>query len=155
MRTAVAFLTVCLCLAAQPAGAADDPLAGRRYAIIPDLDEYPQDTPQKALSSVVRAIQRKKFDYLLAQLADPEWVDRRVRLYGDKFEAVVEETRTKLTNDPAEIKELNRFVTDGTWDVQETTASAELKDVKDRHVYLKKIGTRWYLQNDQAKKEEK
>ena len=33
------------------------------------------------------------------------------------------------------------------WDSVENTATGTLKDVKDRQVFMKKIGKRWYLEN--------
>src|SRR5947209_8610640 len=47
----------------------------KRYAVEPDLDTFPQTTPKDTLASAMRAVQRDRVDYLLAQLADPEFVD--------------------------------------------------------------------------------
>src|SRR5262249_29244402 len=89
----------------------------------------------------------KRIDYLLAQLADPEFVDARVQnVHGGKFDEQVEETREEFRNDPNTIKLFRRFLQDGTWDVQEKTASARVKDTS-RAVYFKKIGGRWFLEN--------
>jgi HEAT repeat protein len=121
-----------------------------RYRIEPNVELYPQSTPKEALSSVLKAIDGNRITYLLAQLADPQWVDRRVaQVHGGNFDALVEETTQKLTHDRTSLKELRRFLSDGTWDVTDTTASAQLKDVKNRRVYLRKIGDRWYLESRQ------
>jgi hypothetical protein len=61
----------------------------------------------------------------------------------------VRETTTKLADNPAGVKELQRFLKEGEWEGGDTTATAKLKDVKDRQVFFRKIGSRWYLENRQ------
>jgi hypothetical protein len=122
----------------------------RRYGIEANLRDYPQETPKEALASVLRAIERGRINYLLAHLADPAFVDKRVKeVYGGDFEELVRETTAKLTDNPATLKELQRFLKEGEWETGETTASAKLKDIKDRQVFFRKIGPRWYLENRQ------
>jgi len=124
--------------------------ATRRYAIPANLRLYPQSTPKEALASVLTAIDNKRIDYLLAQLTDPAFVDRRVKnLYGGDFAELVRETTAKLANEPGTAKELGRFLKEGEWEVNDTSASARLKDVKDRQVFLRKVDDRWYLENRQ------
>jgi hypothetical protein len=121
-----------------------------RYAIQPNVELYPQSTPKEALASVLKAIDAGRFPYLLAQLADPQWVDRRVaKLHGGNFDALVEETTQKLNHDRTSLKELRRFLSEGMWEVAEATATAQLKDVPNHRVYLRKIGDRWYLESRQ------
>src|SRR5207249_2823881 len=61
------------------------PVQGRepsaRYHVAPDLKTYPQGTAKEAFASVLEAIKKKRIDYLLAQLAEPDWVDGRVDAY--------------------------------------------------------------------------
>jgi hypothetical protein len=124
--------------------------APRRYGIEANLRDYPQESPKETLASVLRAIERRRINYLLAQLADPAFVDKRVReVYGGNFEELVRETTHKLADDPAVGKELVRFLKDGEWEGGETTATVKLKDVKDRQVFFHTIGRRWYLENRQ------
>jgi hypothetical protein len=124
-----------------------------RYGIEPNVELYPQATPKEALASVLKAIDGNRIIYLLAQLADPQWVDQRVqRLHDGNFDALVEETTQKLNHDRTSLKELRRFLSEGMWDVGDTTASAQLKDVKNRGVYFRKIGNRWYLESRQQPK---
>jgi len=125
-----------------------------RYGIEPDLDHYPQATPKETLASVLQAIQRERINYLLAHLADPAFVDERVRGAGRDFEAVVRETTTKLADNPQSVQELQRFLQEGEWESSDTAASAQLKDVKDRRVFLRKIRSRWFLENRQETKKE-
>jgi hypothetical protein len=131
----------------------DEPKDGdlaKRYGINADLTYYPQDKPQTALQSVLKAIERKRIDYLLAHLADPRFVDDRVTSYGGSaagFEELVRETTRKLIDEPGTVKELQRFLKEGEWEEGEGTASARLKDVRDRRVFLRKVGARWFLEN--------
>ncbi len=127
---------------------------GDRYGVAPDLKTYPQATPKEALASALKAAEAGRFDYLAAQLADPGWVDERVkRLYGGRFAEQVEDTRARLG--PATLKQLRRFLTDGAWSEDQETASARLKDVPDRRVYLRRVGDRWYLENRDTPRPEK
>lgn len=149
MRTAVTFLAGLVCAAGLLAQAPKDSKASKlakRYGIEVDLLEYPQATPQEALRSVLKAIDAGRINYLLAQLADPDWVDQRVKqLHQGKFDDMVEETRAKLANDKTSLKELRRFAEEGQWDITDTKATAQVKDVKDR-VYMRKLEGRWFLE---------
>src|SRR5438876_7020446 len=51
--------------------------ATTRHGVAPELKSFPQATPKEALASVLKAVEMKRFDYLLAQLAEPDWVDGR------------------------------------------------------------------------------
>jgi hypothetical protein len=128
--------------------AADEPKGGEgaRYGIAADLKKYPQGTPKEALASVLAAIDAGRFDYLVAQLADPAWVDDRVkRLYGGHFEQQVEETRGRL--DPSAVKLLRRFLKDGEWTEDKDQATARIKGVEDRSLSFRKRDGRWFIEN--------
>ena len=75
-----------------------------RFAIEADPDAFPQATAKDALGSVVKAIGENRIDYLLAHLADPAYVDKRVADLGGKFDKAVDVTRQKLTDDPESVK---------------------------------------------------
>jgi hypothetical protein len=120
----------------------------RRYGIDLDLKSYPQSSPQETLSSVLKAIENKRVDYLLAYLADPEFVDRRVKESGGKFEDLVKETQAKLVDDPGPAKLFRRFLKDGAWEIGPTDATASHKEVKDRVILFHKMDGRWFLKND-------
>jgi hypothetical protein len=118
--------------------------AEKRYGIAADAKTFPQATPKEALASVLKAIEAKKFDYLVARLAEPGFIDDRVkRLYGGKFEEQVADTRTRL--DPPTVKQLGKFLKDGKWTVDKTSALVQLDDVKDRVVRLVNKDGAWYL----------
>jgi hypothetical protein len=137
-----AFLGLACTLA--PAVADEKPAA--RYGVEADLKTYPQDSPKAALASVLKAAGDQQFDYLDAQLADPTFIDERVkRYYGGEFAEQVKDTRARL--DPVTLKQLRRFLDDGDWTVDEATAVVRLKDVPDRAVYLRKKDGRWYMEH--------
>jgi hypothetical protein len=117
-----------------------------RFGIEVDLDHFPQATAKDALRSFLRAADEKRFDYAAAQLAEPDFVDQQVKDRGS-FEKFVDVVRNQWSNDPESIKELRRFLSEGTWEESADTAAAKLKDVPARQVYLKKVGNRWYLED--------
>jgi len=123
---------------------------------------YPQKTPNEAVKSIVKAIDNKRVDYLLAQLADPKYVDAQVAQYRALFTKGKEEARTFLAfdrlvnetveyflSDPVLVKELRLFARDAKWDVEDDVAAGSVKDVPGRKVFLKHIGERWFLENRQ------
>jgi hypothetical protein len=133
-------------LTAGGLAAGEPPREGVRYGIAPDLEAYPQATAKQTLASVLKAIDAGRFDYLVAQLADPDWVDERVgRLYGGRFAEQVEDTRGRL--DPGAVKLLRRFLKDGEWTADKDRESVRLKDVGDRAVFFRKKGERWFLEH--------
>jgi hypothetical protein len=142
MRTLVVLLGLCFVSTALAEEAA-------RYGVAIDAAMYPQGTPQQALASVLKAIEAKRFDYLVAQVADPSWVDERVkRLYAGQFEEQVADTRSRL--DPGAVKLLQRLAKEGEWKIAEKEAHLSAKEIADRSVYMKKIGDRWFLQHKQS-----
>ena len=65
------------------------------------------------------------------------------------FQRFVADIREKSYDDPGQLKDLRRFARDGTIEESGDTAKVSLRDIKDRAVYLKKIGQRWYVENRQ------
>jgi hypothetical protein len=136
------FVTVAL---AEPPG---ETAPAVRYDVTLDLKSYPQSSPKETLGSVVKAIENKRVDYLLAHLADAEFVDQRVKDYGGKFADLVQETTRKLVDDPGAAKLLQRFLKDGEWEVETDSATVSLKDFKDRVIHFSKSGGRWFMKNE-------
>lgn len=132
-------------LAAQDAPRAEK--VPPRFNVAVDPDVYPQKTPKDTVRSVLKAIEAKKFDYLLAQLAEPEYVDQFVKDAGGKFADAVRIVADKHDRDPETARQLRQFLSDGEWTEDGDTASAKAADVGGRHVFLKKIGDRWFLLN--------
>jgi hypothetical protein len=145
MRGVVFVLVVLEC---APAGLGQDAKElPRRYEIAPDLKTYPQANPQEALASVLKAIQNKRIDYLLAQLADPDWVDGRCKVLEGGFARLVEESTVKLSDDPTAFKRLSRLAKDGEWKIAADSATVQMKDRGGPAVFFRKIGGRWFLEN--------
>jgi hypothetical protein len=133
-----------------------------RFAFDVDEVTFPQKTPAEAMNSIVKAIDRRKLDYLLAQMADPLYVDywvdqyrRDIKQGSDEgkrllaFERLVRETSTYYQNDPLIIKELRIFAKDAKWDEKDDLAIGSVETVPARKVYLRKFGDRWFLENKQ------
>ena len=68
--------TAALSLSAQEPG-----VLRTRYNIDVNTITYPQKTPQEAMKSIAKAASAGQFEYLLAQLVDPRYVDPRVAEY--------------------------------------------------------------------------
>jgi hypothetical protein len=133
-----------------------------RYAFDVDDVTFPQKTPAEAMNSIVKAIDRRKVDYLLAQMADPLYVDywvdqfRRDVKQGSEegkrllaFERLVRDTHTYYQNDPLIVKDLRIFAKDAKWDEKDDLAIGSVETVPARKVYLRKFGDRWFLENKQ------
>ena len=144
----LAFVTLAAFIAAAGSAHAQEKTE-RRFGVEYDPDNYSQKTAKEALASVVKAIDGRKFDYLLAQLAEPTYIDKRVQGMDGDFRALVKETADRFNADPTLLKELKRFSNEGEWEEAEDIATAKLKDVKARAVFFKKIDNRWYLENRQ------
>lgn len=118
-----------------------------RFNIDADTEQFSQKSPQDTLRSVLKAIDAKRVNYVLAHLADPAFVDQRVKDVGNRFEVMVQETTKKLNADPESLREMRKFLTDGEWKEEGNAASASAKDVRGKLIYFKKIGNRWFLEN--------
>jgi hypothetical protein len=130
-----------------------------RFDIVSDYERYPQNKPQAALGSVIKALDERKIDYLFAHLADPAFVAARLKIYKAGLPAALaEESKDKVAfqrltkaaaddfrDDPSKLKELARFAKDGEWEVGDDIAQARLKSLPARKVFLKKIDNLWYL----------
>jgi hypothetical protein len=147
MRRALAVAGILLSLACANGAPPAAPAA--RYGVDADYDAYPQKIAKACLESVLKAIERGQIDYLLAHLVDPQFVDSRVKALGGNFRELVRETRARLGDDPATVKELRRFLQEGQFEESGDTVTVRLKDVKSRAVFLKQINERWYLENRQ------
>ena len=136
------FAALVMLITVGPALCADGP---SRHGIPVDLKSYPQATPKETLTSLLKAAELKRLDYLLAQLTDPEEIDARAEVLAGGFKEAVKEAGDKL--DAGTVKKLKRFLQEGEIETLENRASIRLKDVSDRVVRFRKIGARWYLLN--------
>ena len=158
----MAALLIALALVSGLVAAQGDKKGVERYGVPAERERYPQDIPQKALSSVLRAIDNNQVDYLLAHLADPRFVDKRVAdreaQYPnlDKksrqraaFEVLVKETTAHFAEDPKSLKDLRHFSAKGEWEMKDKEASARLKEFPSRRVFLRRAESGWVLENRQ------
>ena len=79
----------------------------------------------------------------------------QARLVADSrlraFNQLTGDVKAKLIDDPEVLKDLRRFARSGSFpEGGGDTAKVGLPDVKDRAVFLKKIGDRWYMENRQT-----
>ncbi len=134
----------------------------KRYGFDANQEFYPQKTPQEALQSIVKAVQASRIDYLLAQLADPRFVDESVTAYknsftqGDEnsrlflaFDRLVAETKAYFLADPSLLGELRRFAKEAEWNVSDAQATGSVKSIEGRKVFMKRYENRWFLENRQ------
>ena len=145
MRVGVGLLVGLACTV-RLAAAEGEAKPAARYGVEADLKAFPQGAPKETLASVLKAADAGKFDYLAAQLADPDFIDGRVKgVFGGSFGEQVKDVRARL--DPATLKQLHRFLDDGEWTAGDDRASVRLKDLGDRAVFFHKIDGRWFMEH--------
>jgi hypothetical protein len=133
-----------------------------RFGFDADGLTYPQKTPKEAMASIVKALDRKRVDYLLAQMSDPAYVDYWVDRYkkdfttGNEdgrrllaFDRLVRETTQYFENDPLIHQDLRVFAKKAEWKEEESPAVGAVESIPARKAFLKKIGDRWFLENRQ------
>jgi hypothetical protein len=120
---------------------------------------YPQASPKEAMASVIKAIDDERLDYLMAQLANPRFVDSQVAAYAgqaaarDKsrrffaFEKLVRETKDYYSGDPKLVRQLRVFARAADWDVADDVATGTVKDLPALKMVLRQIDGRWFLDN--------
>lgn len=82
-----------------------------RYGVKNDLKMFPQDNPRMTLRSIIKAIELKRFDYLLAHLIYPDLI--KIELGSDSFENLVLHTRENFTSGKKNADKLREFLKDG------------------------------------------
>jgi hypothetical protein len=142
------FISAGLVVLASVAALAPDAPA-KRFGVEANLDSFPQATPKEALASVLKAIDLKRPDYIVAHLADPQFVDRRVK--ETSHDEMLAEATAKLVDDPGAAKQLQKFLKDGDWKIEDAVASVSLKEGTDRVVSFRKADGRWFLEQPYKK----
>lgn len=66
------------------------------------------------------------------------------------FRQLVRDVADRLGDDPQALKDLRRFLREGTFTDVAGGSKVTLGDVKERAVFLKQIGDRWFVENRQA-----
>jgi hypothetical protein len=150
MRSTIALLVAAIVL---PMAAAQDKDAPNRLQVIYDPGNYPQTTPQEALGSVVKALGRDRYDYLVAHLLDPAFVDDQLKTEKTTPEQLGKSVKAHMEEDPELLKLMKRFLAEGDFSAGAERVTVSLKGVDDKQVFLRKVGERWYMEN--RRKEEK
>jgi hypothetical protein len=71
------------------------------------------------------------------------------------FTQLVKDVTQKLTDDPQSVKDIRQILRDGSFADADPVASATHTDVKNRSLFFKRIGERWYLENRQTEEPKK
>jgi hypothetical protein len=151
MRRSVTFGIVVIAGLGLATAMAQESAPSRRHGVFLNLRLYPQGAPKETLASVLSALGQGRVDYVLAQLTDPAFVDdHAARFYRGDFDQLVGEASLKLADDPSFVQLLARFLKEGEWQENDTTATSRLKDIPDRRVNLRRVGAGWYLENRQG-----
>lgn len=66
------------------------------------------------------------------------------------FRQFVRDVQDKLVEDPEVLKDLRRFAREGTFGEGAEAIKVGHPDIRDRSVYLKKVGDRWFMENRQT-----
>ena len=128
--------------------AADPP--AKHFGLEADLKAFPQTTPKESLASVLKAADGAS-DYLAAQLADPSFIDDRVKGVCS-FDEQVKDVRDarQLIRPVHAAKLLHRFLDDGNG--RPATIEAAVRPHPkdgDRVVFFRKIDGRWFMEHRQ------
>jgi len=57
-----------------------------RFGISLNTDFYPQDSPKNTMTSLIRALDKERYDYIVAHLLNPAYVDEQLRASAPPFE---------------------------------------------------------------------
>lgn len=148
IATAVAMLLTSVWIAGPLT--AQDKEPPPRFGLLAKLDLYPQDTPEKTLKSIVAALEKGEYAYVLAHMADPAFVDSTIKQNKLKFNEFVEQVKQTAKENPEQLRELRKFVTSGEWTATDTMATALEKSLPGRAVIMLKVGDRWFMSNDRT-----
>jgi hypothetical protein len=122
-----------------------------RFLLIHDGNLYPQDSPKAVLKSAVATIERDRVDYLAAHLLDPTFIDARISDSKIPIETIVKSIRDKHKDGPDLIKDMKKILEKGEFvETGADAATASHPEIKDRKLYFKKIGTRWFIKNERT-----
>jgi hypothetical protein len=165
MRGCATLLALVLVCALSSASDEPKKKAPPRFGFDVDETTYPQKTPAETMKSIGIAIDRKRLDYMLAQMADPRHVDYWVEQYkadfpqgkeaGKRllaFDRLVRETDLYFQNDPLIVKDLRIFAKEAKWTEDGELATGAVDTIPARKIFLRKIGDRWFLKNEQQEK---
>jgi hypothetical protein len=119
----------------------------KRFDITANFQLYPQATPKELMGTLMKTIQKERFDYLVAHLMEPTFVDNRLatdRITPSQFSKVIQ---AKFKDQPELLRDLLKLLNEGEVEDSGDRAIVKHKDVKNHQVYLKKIEDRWFIEN--------
>jgi hypothetical protein len=141
------------------------------FGIPAETEFYPQDSPKQAMASIAKALDRGRYEYLLAHLVDPIYTDATfLKFYRRKFgkspeddrsipaadqaarvkealEAFIAEVKNDRASEPKKALRLERLLKSGNVEESGTTARVTLKDEPGVSLTLQQIEGRWYMSN--------
>lgn len=118
-----------------------------RFGVAANLDFYPQGSPKATLASIMKAIKNERLDYLVAHLMEPAYVDKRMKETRTTLAKMQAEIAAHLKQDSEFLNDLKAFSLTGEIVENDQTAVIKQKDINDRAIYMKRIGSRWYMEN--------
>ncbi|HEX3148510.1 MAG TPA: hypothetical protein VHR66_10525 [Gemmataceae bacterium] len=79
----------------------------------------------------------------------PADLEIRVREVATRanFQNLTAQIGRKMVDEPDNFRDLKRFAREGQFQVAGETATVTIKDVKDKALYFKKVGNRWFMDN--------
>jgi hypothetical protein len=87
-------LTILLIAAAFAVGASAQPKPivddQTRFGITPNLDLYPQNTPKAALDTATKLLENKRYEYFVAHVLDPAFLEAKILDRAQKLTREVE-----------------------------------------------------------------
>jgi hypothetical protein len=129
--------------------AQDEPIPSR-LNVTPSYDNYPQGNPKETAASILRALNRERFDYLVAHLIEPSFVDERIKITKAKPQEVIDSVRNRFLDDPATLKNLKKILGEGNITEDADKATVTFGEVKGLEVHLVKLGERWFIRNERS-----
>lgn len=119
-----------------------------RHGIKQDLKTFPQDTPLAVKGSILKALETENFEYLIAHLIDPEFIDQRIaKSFEGKLENQVRETKGKLVGTDLG-NQLRMILKEGELTIKDTEAVLiHPKLGNTLMVRFVKIEDLWYMDN--------
>ena len=146
------------------------PEPGPRFSVAYEGELYPQTSPKTTMTSISKALQRERIDYLVAHLVDPAYADAQVpKFYKDRFKKTIEQERERpdydnrvkeafdavvkevidhMASEPKESGYLTRLLKEGTIEEAGTSAKVTHKDVPGLTLTLRQVEGRWFMVNE-------
>jgi hypothetical protein len=170
MRNSLALAAMLLVSAA--AFGQNKPMFPPRFGVAAETEIYPHDSPKQLLASLDKAFARKRVDYVLAHLLEPNFADAKVaeyyrkrfgRLPDDDRELTIDkrdarakealmdfvaEVNDHMASEPKKTLRFFRLLKEGNVEEAGTTAKVTLKDAPTMALILRQVDGRWYMDNN-------